>query len=90
VEGSEAAEAAEEAVTVVEVVDVMKVGTRWTLPLTATILRLPFLADSYCSRVIVLLALLFSPLSSSGLLFFACYCFHHLLFQFSLLFSLFW
>jgi hypothetical protein len=52
----------------------MEVGTRWTLPLMVTVLRLPFLGDAYCFPSIVSLALLFHPLSSSGLLFFPCYC----------------
>jgi hypothetical protein len=53
---------------------VMEVGTRWTLPLTVTVLRLSFLGDIYCFLSIVLLALLSRPLSSSGLLFFVGYC----------------
>jgi hypothetical protein len=53
---------------------VTEVGTRWTLPLTATVLRLPFLGDDYCFPSIVSLMLLSRPLSSSGLLFFPCYC----------------
>jgi hypothetical protein len=53
---------------------VTEVGTRWTLPLTATVLRLPFLGDVYCFPSIVSLALLSCPLSSSGLLFFPYYC----------------
>jgi hypothetical protein len=53
---------------------VTEVGTRWTLPLTVAVLRLPFLDDVYCSPSIVSLALLSRPLSSSGLLFFPCYC----------------
>jgi hypothetical protein len=55
-------------------VDVMEVGTRWTLPLTVTVLRLPFVYAAYCSPSIVSLALLSHPLSSSGLLFFPCDC----------------
>jgi Reverse transcriptase (RNA-dependent DNA polymerase) len=53
---------------------VTEVGTRWTLPLTDAVLRLPFLGDAYCSPSIVSLALLSHSLSSSGLLFFPCYC----------------
>jgi hypothetical protein len=53
---------------------VTEVGTRWTLPLTEAVLRLPFLDDTYCFPSIVSLALLSRPLSSSGLLFFCCYC----------------
>jgi hypothetical protein len=53
---------------------VTEVGTRWTLPLTVAVLRLPFLDDAYCSPSIVSLALLSRPLSSSGLLFFPGYC----------------
>jgi hypothetical protein len=55
---------------------VTEVGTRWTLPLTVAALRLPFLDATYCSLSIVSLALLSRPLSSSGLLFFPCYCSH--------------
>jgi hypothetical protein len=53
---------------------VTEVGTHWTLPLTATILRLPFLGGVYCFPSIVSFALLSCPLSSSGLLFFTRYC----------------
>jgi hypothetical protein len=53
---------------------VTEVGTRWTLPLTVTVLHLSFLGDAYCFPSIVLCTLLSHPLSSSGLLFFACYC----------------
>jgi hypothetical protein len=52
----------------------MEVGTRWTLPLTAAVLRLPFLDAAYCSPSIVPLVLLSRSLSSSGLLFLPCYC----------------
>jgi hypothetical protein len=55
---------------------VTEVGTRWTLPLTVTVLRLPFLGDACCFPSIVSLTLLSHPLSSSGLLFFLCYCSH--------------
>jgi hypothetical protein len=54
--------------------NVTEVGTRWTLPLMVTVLCLPFLGDAYCFLSIVSLALLSRPLSSSGLLFFPCYC----------------
>jgi hypothetical protein len=47
---------------------VMEVGTRWTLPLTVTVLRLSFLGDAYCFLSIVSPRLLSCPLSSSGLL----------------------
>jgi hypothetical protein len=53
---------------------VTEVGTRWTLPLTVTVLHLSFLGDVYCSLSIVSLTLLSCPLSSSGLLFFIGYC----------------
>jgi hypothetical protein len=53
---------------------VTEVGTRWTLPLTVTVLRLSFLGDAYCFPSIVSLMLLSRPLSSGGLLFFTCYC----------------
>jgi hypothetical protein len=55
---------------------VTEVGTRWTLPLTVTVLHLPFLGDAYCFLSIVSLTLLSCPLSSSGLLFFPYYRSH--------------